>query len=79
MRKMLAVVSVAMLAVMGFAGSALAAIDTEAVNLVTTTGADVQDTVLAIIPVVLGIVLAVGLALWGIRYVLRKFSIRTTG
>jgi len=62
-----------------FAGTAFAAVDTDAVALVTSTGADVQDTVLAIIPVVLGIVLAVGLALWGIRYVLRKFSIRTSG
>ena len=78
-KRILTVLSLAVLSVFVLALPAFAAVDTDATALVTSTAGDIQDTVMAIIPLVLAVVLAVGLALWGIRFVLSKFRVRTTG
>lgn len=78
-RRLVLVMSLAALMVVGMVSTALAAVNTDATGLVTSTAADIEDTALAIVPLVLAAVLAIGLALWGIRFVLRKFGIRTSG
>lgn len=79
MRKMLVVIGAVFASLMLTATAALAEVNTNATALATSVADDVQDTVLAAIPIVLAAVLAVGLALWAIRFVLRRFGVRTSG
>jgi hypothetical protein len=78
MRKALTV-GLATLALLVVPVAAFAEVDTAAVTAVTGVVDDIQDTALAVIPILLAAILAVGLTLWGIRFAMRKFGVRTSG